>query len=43
MFDFFSQSADGVIILSYIMALVLFFLYGPQKVYESFFGALLGV
>lgn len=43
MFDFFSQSADGIIILSYVIALVLFFLYGPQKVYESFFGVLIGL
>lgn len=42
MFDFLANSVDGLIILSYIIALVLFFLYGPHKVYESFFGALLG-
>ncbi|MFA6079985.1 MAG: hypothetical protein WC753_00700 [Candidatus Gracilibacteria bacterium] len=43
MFDFFANSVDGLIILSYIIALVLFFLYGPHKVYEAFFGALLGL
>ncbi len=42
MFDYFSQSADGIIVLSYVIALVVFFLYGPQKVYESLFGALIG-
>jgi len=41
MFDFLANSVDGLIILSYLIALVLFFLYGPQKVYESLFGALL--
>lgn len=41
MFDFFSQSVDGSIILACIIACVVFFLYGPQKVYESLFGALL--
>lgn len=41
MFDFLANSADGLILLSYVIALVLFFLYGPQKVYESLFGALL--
>ena len=43
MFDFLANSVDGIIILSYIIALVVFFLYGPQKVYESLFGALLGL
>lgn len=43
MFDFLANSVDGIIILSYIIALVIFFLYGPQKVYESLFGALLGL
>ncbi|MEI6710824.1 MAG: hypothetical protein WCK88_00725 [bacterium] len=43
MFDFLANSVDGLIILSYIIALVVFFLYGPQKVYESLFGALLGL
>ncbi len=43
MFDFLANSFDGLILLSYIIALVLFFLYGPQKVYESLFGALLGL
>lgn len=43
MFDFFANSIDGSIVLSYIIALVLFFLYGPQKVYESLFWALLGI
>lgn len=41
MFDFLANSVDGLILLSYIIALVVFFLYGPQKVYESLFGALL--
>lgn len=43
MFDFLSNSVDGLIILSYIISLVLFFLYWPHKVYEAFFGALLGL
>ncbi len=41
MFDFLANSVDGLILLSYIIALVVFFLYGPQKVYESLFWALL--
>lgn len=41
MFDFLANSVDGLILLSYLIALVVFFLYGPQKVYESLFGALL--
>jgi len=41
MFDFLANSVDGLILLSFIIALVVFFLYGPQKVYESLFGALL--
>lgn len=43
MFDFLANSVDGLIILAYIIALVVFFLYGPHKVYEAFFGALLGL
>ncbi len=42
MFDSLTHSIDGLIILSYVIALVMFFLYGPHKVYESFFGSLLG-
>lgn len=42
MFDIFTTSVDGLIILAYVIALVIFFLYGPHKVYEAFFGALLG-
>ncbi len=41
MFDFLANSVDGLIILAFIISLVLFFLYGPQKVYESLFGSLL--
>ncbi len=43
MFDFLANSVDGIILLSYIIALVVFFLYGPQKVYEWLFGALIGL
>jgi len=43
MFDFFAHSIDGLIVLSYIIAVVVFFLYWPHKVYEALFGALLGI
>lgn len=43
MFDGLTNSADGLFILLYVIALVVFFLFGPHKVYESLFWALLGL
>lgn len=43
MFDSLTNSADGLFILLYIIALVIFFLFGPHKVYESLFWCLLGL
>jgi len=43
MFDSITNSADGLFILLYILSLVVFFLFGPHKVYESLFWALLGL
>lgn len=41
MFDSLTNSADGLFILLFIIALVVFFLFGPHKVYESLFWCLL--
>lgn len=41
MFDSLTNSADGFFILLFIIALVVFFLFGPHKVYESLFWCLL--
>lgn len=41
MFDGLTNSADGLFILLYIIALVVFFLFGPHKIYESLFWALI--
>jgi hypothetical protein len=43
MFDGLTNSADGLFILLYVITLVVFFLFGPHKVYESLFWALLGL
>ena len=43
MFDSLTHSADGLFILFYVIALVVFFLFGPHKVYESIFGTLVGI
>ena len=43
MFDSLTNSADGLFILLYVIALVVFFLFGPHKVYESLFGSLLAL
>lgn len=43
MFDSLTNSADGLFILLYVIALVVFFLFGPHKVYESIFGSLLAL
>lgn len=43
MFDSLTNSADGLFILLYIITLVVFFLFGPHKIYESLFWALLGL
>ncbi len=43
MFDSLTNSADGLFILFFIIALVVFFLFGPHKVYESLFWCLLGI
>ncbi len=43
MFDSLTNSADGLFILLYIIALIVFFLFGPHKVYESIFWCLLGL
>lgn len=43
MFDSLTNSADGLFVLLYVIALVVFFLFGPHKVYESIFGALIGI
>lgn len=43
MFDGLTNSADGLLILLYVITLIVFFLFGPHKVYESLFWALLGL
>jgi hypothetical protein len=43
MFDSITQSADGLFVLLFVIALVVFFLFGPHKIYESLFGSLLGL
>ncbi len=43
MFDSLTNSADGLFILLYVIALVVFFLFGPHKVYESIFGSLIAL
>lgn len=43
MFDSLTNSADGLFIIFYIIALVLFFLVGPHKVYEGIFGSLIAL
>ncbi len=43
MFDSLTNSADGLFVLLYVIALVVFFLFWPHKVYESLFGAIVGM
>jgi len=43
MFDSLTQSADGLFVLLFVIALVVFFLFWPHKIYESIFGCLLGL
>lgn len=43
MFDSLTNSADGLFVLIYIITVVIFFLFGPHKIYESIFWALLGL
>lgn len=43
MFDSLTNSADWLLILLFVIALVVFFLFWPHKVYESLFGCLLGL
>jgi len=43
MFDSLTQSADGLFVLLFVIALVIFFLFWPHKVYESLFGCLIGL
>lgn len=43
MFDSLTNSADGLFLLIYIITVVVFFLFGPHKIYESVFWALLGL
>lgn len=43
MFDSLTNSADGLFLLIYIITVVVFFLFGPHKIYESLFWSLLGL
>lgn len=43
MLDNLTQSADGVLVGLFVVSLVVFFLFGPHKVYESIFGSLFGL
>jgi hypothetical protein len=43
MFDNLTQSADGLLVGLFVVSLVIFFLFGPHKVYEAIFGSLFGL
>ena len=43
MFDNLTQSADGLLVGLFAVSLVIFFLFGPHKVYEAIFGSLFGL
>ena len=43
MFDSLTSSADGLLVILYIIALIIFFLVGPHKVYEGIFWSLVGL
>lgn len=43
MLDNLTQSADGLLLGIFVVSLVVFFLFGPHKVYEAIFGALFGL